>query len=156
MASDLINRLREVGAWAYSQPDDYITEGDLMNKAADTIEAQAAEIERLKECLKKANANHEHFEREWYLRGDEVERQAAEIEELYKKWRDCEAENKRFAEANLHQAVEIAELKDTIERQAALLKMAKEAIKRFEGDHWYLENAGEALAAIEEYELATS
>ena len=38
------------------------------------IEEQAAEIERLTECLKKANAQTEHFEREWYLRGDEIER----------------------------------------------------------------------------------
>lgn len=32
-----------------------------------------AEIERLGAALKAANANHEHFEREWYLRGDEIE-----------------------------------------------------------------------------------
>lgn len=33
-----------------------------------------AEIERLRVQLKAANANHERFEREWYLRGDEIER----------------------------------------------------------------------------------
>jgi hypothetical protein len=32
------------------------------------------EIERLREALKNANENHEHFQREWYLRGDEIER----------------------------------------------------------------------------------
>lgn len=32
-----------------------------------------AEINRLTECLKKANAQAEKFEREWYLRGDEIE-----------------------------------------------------------------------------------
>ena len=32
------------------------------------------EIERLRKALKKANENHEHFQREWYLRGDEIER----------------------------------------------------------------------------------
>jgi len=32
-----------------------------------------AEVWRLKGCLKTANSNHEHFEREWYLRGDCIE-----------------------------------------------------------------------------------
>jgi hypothetical protein len=36
--------------------------------------AGIAEIERLTACLAIANANHEKFEREWYLRGDEIER----------------------------------------------------------------------------------
>jgi len=31
-------------------------------------------IERLRTALATANANHERFEREWYLRGDEIER----------------------------------------------------------------------------------
>ena len=39
-------------------------------------EANAFEIElsRLRATLKKANDQAEHFEREWYLRGDEIER----------------------------------------------------------------------------------
>jgi hypothetical protein len=32
------------------------------------------ENERLIGCLKKANEQTEHFEREWYLRGDELEK----------------------------------------------------------------------------------
>jgi hypothetical protein len=32
------------------------------------------EVERLTDALKKANAQAEHFEREWYLRGDELEK----------------------------------------------------------------------------------
>lgn len=32
------------------------------------------ENKRLTKCLLKANAQAEHFEREWYLRGDEIER----------------------------------------------------------------------------------
>lgn len=32
------------------------------------------EIKRLREALTEANAQAEHFEREWYLRGDEIER----------------------------------------------------------------------------------
>jgi DNA repair exonuclease SbcCD ATPase subunit len=35
------------------------------------------EIERLTAALATANKNHEHFEREWYLRGDEIERLTA-------------------------------------------------------------------------------
>ena len=44
------------------------------------VAQQAAEIERLTTCLKKANAQAEHFEREWHLRGDEIERLKAEAE----------------------------------------------------------------------------
>lgn len=40
------------------------------------------EVARLKNCLKRANDNHEHFEREWYLRGDEIERLKAQIVRL--------------------------------------------------------------------------
>jgi hypothetical protein len=36
------------------------------------------EIARLTDCLKKANTQAEHFEREWYLRGDEIERLMAQ------------------------------------------------------------------------------
>lgn len=39
------------------------------------LQGEAAdEIERLQQCLAIANSNHERFEREWYLRGDEIER----------------------------------------------------------------------------------
>ena len=38
-----------------------------------TPASQQAEIDRLKACLKAANAQAEHFEREWYLCCDEVE-----------------------------------------------------------------------------------
>lgn len=41
--------------------------------------AAATELERLTACLAKANANHERFERDWYLRGDEIERLTAEL-----------------------------------------------------------------------------
>lgn len=36
--------------------------------------APVAEVERLIDCLKRANSQAEHFERERYLRGDEIER----------------------------------------------------------------------------------
>jgi len=47
---------------------------DAINARDATIREQDAEIERLTTALKIANANHEHFERHWYLRGDEIER----------------------------------------------------------------------------------
>lgn len=40
----------------------------------DTLTTALEEIERLTACLKRANDSAEHFEREWYLRGDENER----------------------------------------------------------------------------------
>lgn len=43
-----------------------------------TVIALCDEIERLTACLKKANDQAEHFEREWYLRGDEIERLRAD------------------------------------------------------------------------------
>lgn len=46
------------------------------------IKCLAAEIRRLHACLEKSNSNHEHFEREWYLRGDEIERLHARVREL--------------------------------------------------------------------------
>jgi len=68
-------RLRELGG---ALPDENITAmteriiGERAAQAAQIAEKDA-EIARLTECLSKANANHEHFERAWYLRGDEVE-----------------------------------------------------------------------------------
>lgn len=44
--------------------------------------AAKREIERLTASLKRANETAEHFERHWYLRGDEIERLRAERDEL--------------------------------------------------------------------------
>lgn len=41
-----------------------------------------AELERLRECLHKANESSERFEREWYLRGDALEAAEQECERL--------------------------------------------------------------------------
>jgi len=46
----------------------------------------AAEVGRLTSALMVANANHERFEREWYLRGDEIERLTRERDEWAAKW----------------------------------------------------------------------
>ncbi len=49
--------------------------------------ALRAEVERLRGCLAQANSQAEHFEREWYLRGDEVERLRKDAER-YRRLRD--------------------------------------------------------------------
>jgi len=43
-----------------------------VDRLQEAAESREGEVTRLTACLAKANANHEHFEREWYLRGDEV------------------------------------------------------------------------------------
>lgn len=44
--------------------------GQLHNK----IDSLKENNKRLTQCLRKANEQAEHFEREWYLRGDEIEK----------------------------------------------------------------------------------
>ena len=61
--TDLISRLRNAPRFG---------DVNLNDEAAD-------EIERLTQALKKANDQAEHFEREWYLRGDEIERLRAAL-----------------------------------------------------------------------------
>jgi hypothetical protein len=76
--TDLISRLR---ALSRHEHDD-LTIGDeaayeIARLRVDHAAAMAAmdeKIERLTACLKKANDQAEHFEREWYLRGDEIVR----------------------------------------------------------------------------------
>ncbi len=59
---------------AYSRSDVPL----LANNILEALE----EVERLTDCLKRANHQAEHFEREWYLRGDEIERLEAMNMEL--------------------------------------------------------------------------
>ena len=66
-------------------PDSYIAD---WNAAAPypamlrkEIGALSAEKDRLTACLEKANASAEHFEREWYLRGDELDTLRAQLAE---------------------------------------------------------------------------
>lgn len=69
--TDLVQRLREMSAnkiWVGSQH---------MREAADRIE-------QLEASLKKTNDQFEHFEREWYLRGDRIEELERENAELRK------------------------------------------------------------------------
>ena len=51
-------------------------------KGDKTAHVAADEIERLRVCLSKANEQAEHFEREWYLRGDELEQLRAELAQV--------------------------------------------------------------------------
>ncbi len=85
--TDLIQRLRADVLWYRRRGNETIAED--CRQAADALEQQAAqiaekdtEIARLTECLSKANANHEHFERAWYLRGDEIEALRADAERM--------------------------------------------------------------------------
>ena len=73
--TDLISRLYRYGK-----------ELQVCNEAAD-------EIERLTQALKKANDQAEHFEREWYLRGDEIERLRADAERYRWLEEHCTSEN---------------------------------------------------------------
>jgi len=58
--------------------------GSTLNAVAKERDALRVEVERLTECLHRANAQAEHFEREWYLRGDEVDALRAKIAEMEK------------------------------------------------------------------------
>ncbi len=51
-------------------------------------DALRAEVERLTECLKRANEQAEEFERKWYLRGDEVERLRETAQEFIRDYID--------------------------------------------------------------------
>jgi hypothetical protein len=50
--------------------------------AATLLRAAVAEVERLTECLKRANGNHEHFERLWYLEKDQSDQLRERVKEL--------------------------------------------------------------------------
>ena len=52
-----------------------------MNTQIPTLDTLSAEKDRLTRCLEKANSNAEHFEREWYLRGDEIDTLRAQLAE---------------------------------------------------------------------------
>ena len=60
------------------------------SEAADTIDALRAEKDRLTACLEKANASAEHFEREWYLRGDELDTLRAQLAEAQRRIKELE------------------------------------------------------------------
>jgi hypothetical protein len=60
---------------ALAQAQGKVTNRDqAMQVQSDNIKRMRVEIERLTACLATSNANHEKFEREWYMRVDEIER----------------------------------------------------------------------------------
>jgi hypothetical protein len=65
--SDLTDRLQEAAQWC-------LIEGNGDDEIRQCLIAAADELDRLTASLFRANNNHEHFEREWYLRGDELDR----------------------------------------------------------------------------------
>lgn len=66
------------------------------------VKTVVAEREQLKTCLKTANEQAEHFERNWYLRGDEIDQLRAEVAGLktgYEAYERVNAELKAENEA---------------------------------------------------------
>ena len=47
--------------------------GNTAHQAAAELRRLHIEVERLTECLRRANGLAEHFERHWYLRGDQID-----------------------------------------------------------------------------------
>ena len=74
----------ELRAMATSNSDLYEYERLQLKDAAGTIDALIAENDRLTACLEKANISTEHFEREWYLRGDELDTLRDQLAEVRK------------------------------------------------------------------------
>lgn len=75
---DLINKLCRNVAWVPGK--NYATQlEEIMDEGAAAIEKLKAERERLTGCLRRANSNHEEFERKWYLATDENAQLKAEI-----------------------------------------------------------------------------
>ena len=70
-----------LAAWLNEGAWHNITLGDV-NAAGRELRKLQAETERLTAALKKANEQAEHFEREWYLRGDKLEQLEAELAQL--------------------------------------------------------------------------
>ena len=118
--------------------DEIIKNGSLQDKLAqlkcdfalehdDKLELQAkvaeqtTEIEWLTACLSKANAQTEHFEREWYLRGDAIEHQAERIAEL---------ESLRGQDAKAYERLDELRNRDAdkMAEQAALIEKCEKAL----------------------------
>lgn len=76
--------LQQLKAWqeqAGSAPSESHADMDVAKRLLRHGIEALTEISLLRECLKKANEQTEHFEREWYLRGDEIERLRAAIKQ---------------------------------------------------------------------------
>lgn len=69
-----------------------------------------AEIERLRKSLVSANSQFEHFEREWYLRGDEIERLTADRQALLDSANKTAELVMRQGQQSIEQQAEIAGL----------------------------------------------
>ena len=88
--TDLISTLRDTPNW---MRESYGSWKDCVLKYDRAPFEAADEIERLTQALKKANDQAEHFEREWYLRGDEIERLRADAERYRWLEEHCTSEN---------------------------------------------------------------
>lgn len=85
-APDLRERLQKSArmlGWSGSPPS--YSMAALLHEAAEAVaerDALRAEVERLTRCLATANANHETFERRWYLEQARAERLAEALHRL--------------------------------------------------------------------------
>jgi len=77
-------------------------------EVSDIGEKAADEIERLRERLKRANENHEHFQREWYLRGDKIERLRSKVWALLNELQRIADVSERWEDSLVSQINEMA------------------------------------------------
>lgn len=78
---------KKVGFWSFEAADDPAANDIRLchqspGSTGRQLYAMRGEIERLRAALKQANSQAEHFEREWYLRGDEIDKLRAAVEAL--------------------------------------------------------------------------
>lgn len=62
--------------------DDSVEWAETLEESAAHLRRLVAENEALRQSVKKANDQAEHFERQWYLRGDKNEAQAALLRQV--------------------------------------------------------------------------
>lgn len=116
-------------------------------RARETVNAlrdASVEIERLIACLKIANANHERFEREWYLRGDEIERLIRERDE----WRKLAHAARHFmvSAETKGDALQDLAYRDGAQQALAIAHQDLKAADKWLADLW--ERSREARAAL--------
>lgn len=108
------------------------------------VRAQQAEIERRYKDLAKANAQHEHFEREWYLRGDEIERLERALTETHDAWT---AETTKRLQAVHERDCAVEDVKRLLEAIRLYVRSKKADLGRNALDWWRLQEIEKESAA---------
>ena len=112
-----------------------------------------AEIVRLTECLKTANKNHEHFEREWYLRGDAIEKLEIELG-LFRETVGIRADAKACAN-DINHWCKLMDKADSSVRLETTIRELKELLKILEWDHISTDNGDFVYCSICQAEYST-